>query len=619
MKRLVYLLFCIILTSLVSAANYNITERTDYGILINSVYLKVCDNVGKAQNINISSVFKDDSLTRVISFGDVYMNQSYNYNLLGEGNISIGKYTTTNVSTDCVTNVNGTVCKNTTHYYDNDDSEMFCANVKADKTCNIIGKISLGNETRYGYLLLPTVKDKIVIGGAKIEQKSSGIPLPKDGCVDVRYSYNHSLVYTKLPTADVNKYNISVVGDDGSQSKIDPTWWNNTLTQRYVINCTLMTDGLPIVINGTYGVTINGIPQFIWTVCNNSDANQSLYYLDNKTYAVASNDIQYPMDVESGNGTSYNPTGVWTNYDMVVHFNDYTAINGTQDNVFPMGVRGSLPALRNTARIGGGVVLDNSNTFQSNTSAPWFNKTFWNWTWTVWINSTALANYDGIINVGGYNGGDASYNTEQLDSSGRMYTYFQPYAGRGYSGEGPTATGVVVNNWYLVTQHWNGTHFEVYINKTRKFSGTTTNTGKNLSGPFMTSYFNTEWHIGSYTYADSPIRGFNGVIDEVQFGPDRTWAQINQTYDNVYAVPGYGTIGANESGGGGTPVTNSCTYSGSGNWAINCSDSCNLTATNMLRLNFTIIGITANQAGVYGFSNITNYTFGRIENCLVRG
>ena len=47
-----------------------------------------------------------------------------------------------------------------------------------------------------------------------------------------------------------------------------------------------------------------------------------------------------------------------------------------------------------------------------------------------------------------------------------------------------------------------------------------------------------------------------------------------------------------------------CTYSGSGDWIINCSDNCNLVETNMNKNNITASG----SGTITGFSNISNYT-----------
>lgn len=53
----------------------------------------------------------------------------------------------------------------------------------------------------------------------------------------------------------------------------------------------------------------------------------------------------------------------------------------------------------------------------------------------------------------------------------------------------------------------------------------------------------------------------------------------------------------------GTTVTSTCTYSGSGNWAISCSDNCNLTtAADMAGNNVTISG----AGTIHGLNNINN-------------
>ena len=63
----------------VSGGSFNISERTEYGISENVVFLTVCDNVGKAQYVNVSSVFKDDFLTNAIVFSPIlFMKSPFN-------------------------------------------------------------------------------------------------------------------------------------------------------------------------------------------------------------------------------------------------------------------------------------------------------------------------------------------------------------------------------------------------------------------------------------------------------------------------------------------------------------------------------------------------------------
>jgi parallel beta-helix repeat protein len=61
-------------------------------------------------------------------------------------------------------------------------------------------------------------------------------------------------------------------------------------------------------------------------------------------------------------------------------------------------------------------------------------------------------------------------------------------------------------------------------------------------------------------------------------------------------------------------VANSCTYSGSGNWAILCSDGCNITAnTDLLGNNFSMTGSGYVQIS----ANITNWKYGYINQGVV--
>lgn len=95
-------------------------------------------------------------------------------------------------------------------------------------------------------------------------------------------------------------------------------WFNVSLGSRRSINCTNMDDGVPLVINGSDGFDIDGETQIVWTACQGSTT--ALYYNNYTDYIVANDSAQLPFEVESGNGTSYNPTTVWGDADRVYHF-----------------------------------------------------------------------------------------------------------------------------------------------------------------------------------------------------------------------------------------------------------------------------------------------------------
>lgn len=96
-------------------------------------------------------------------------------------------------------------------------------------------------------------------------------------------------------------------------------WWNTTYNYSIPINCTSIQNGTPIMINGSAGFIINGSNERVWTNCQ---PNLNLYFNSQFTYAVANDTAQFPMEVESGNGTSFNSTMVWTSSNVILaaHF-----------------------------------------------------------------------------------------------------------------------------------------------------------------------------------------------------------------------------------------------------------------------------------------------------------
>ena len=119
----------------------------------------------------------------------------------------------------------------------------------------------------------------------------------------------------------------------GNNTLIDSkwAWWNLSYTYRYPLNCSLVNDGLAIVINGSNGVTIDGYKQIIWTNCRQT-GNLSLYYNNNASYIVANDSGIVPFEVSSGNGTSNNISGVWTDYRSVHHSDSKNATGDSSIN-----------------------------------------------------------------------------------------------------------------------------------------------------------------------------------------------------------------------------------------------------------------------------------------------
>lgn len=103
-------------------------------------------------------------------------------------------------------------------------------------------------------------------------------------------------------------------------------WFNVSMSQKYPINCSGMNNGIPIVINGSAGVTIDGVKQTIWSICAGSETG--LYFNSKSVYEVANETNLLEWEVEVGNGTSStNYHNLWSNYTNVYHFagNGYTS------------------------------------------------------------------------------------------------------------------------------------------------------------------------------------------------------------------------------------------------------------------------------------------------------
>ena len=138
-------------------------------------------------------------------------------------------------------------------------------------------------------------------------------------------------------------------------------WWNESYAYRRLINCSGVSNGVPVVINGSNGFRINGSVQVVWTRCTSGDL--SVYYNDYSDYVVANDTGKQPFQVELGNGTSHNPTLVWDDYDGVWHMNNLLDSSGNNRHLTAHG----NPSLVD-AKIGKGYSLDGDDYFTAGNS-----------------------------------------------------------------------------------------------------------------------------------------------------------------------------------------------------------------------------------------------------------
>lgn len=101
------------------------------------------------------------------------------------------------------------------------------------------------------------------------------------------------------------------------------TWYNISYSQRIPINCSsIVNQTIPVVLNGSRGLYINGSWQVIWSRCVPTLAVYLNAYND---YMVANDTDAIPYEVELGNDSSSSDyTSLWTDYSLVLHGHNFS-------------------------------------------------------------------------------------------------------------------------------------------------------------------------------------------------------------------------------------------------------------------------------------------------------
>lgn len=219
-----------------------IEERTDYGVSYNDVYVSFADSIGKDQYItNITFEFIDTDNTRAIEIADISLGQTYNIDTYGMTNISQGKYKTYAYECETLpaneTHASSEICSD--NYYSDKGELLDCDFVLADKTCLSEEYGAVGITQVYGYLPLPSTKEKLITDELKIEQKVEGsIPLAKNGTARIRITMPHvSFFGLDSVGYDENKYIIRACSQYGC-SELDPFWYEAVYSyySNYTVN-----------------------------------------------------------------------------------------------------------------------------------------------------------------------------------------------------------------------------------------------------------------------------------------------------------------------------------------------------------------------------------------------
>lgn len=304
-------------------------------------------------------------------------------------------------------------------------------------------------------------------------------------------------------------------------------WWNVSYAYRMNISCTSMTDGTPLIINGSGGFEIAGNQQLVWTYCYGDGT--ALYYNDETDYVVANDTMQLPFEVESGDGTSYSPTGVWDGHLMVQHLEESSGV-ATDSSEY-----GNDMSLRNTPTQNIPGKFGTAYNFSGGTSNP----DHLNISDNPTLDTTA---YTQIL----WHKGIETNNRCVLEKSVGRYFMLSDDGGCsgkwivGWSNGGGeyVCADVEMNDdrWYMVVSRFENDNLSLFINGSLVTS---------LDPPSNAETNNDEMTLGGRT--DVAPNSYQGIIDEFRFiNATVSDAYISEIWNNAQGVAGYGDLAAQE-------------------------------------------------------------------------
>lgn len=365
----------------------------------------------------------------------------------------------------------------------------------------------------------------------------------------------------------------------------------------YPINCSLMTDGTPIVINGSAGVTIDGYKQIIWTQCNQS-GNLKLTINSSTDYAVVNNYGTIPFEVEQGNMTSYNK-------ESIGNFISAWNLNNSQDSKGASNLTPSGSPVYNTLYLGGGYNISTPGTdyfLAQNIAAL---NTTSDLTIMAWILPSANTENGRIMTKEA--GGACSAVLIYTTTSNIL---FRRGVCTGAESELTSNRTITAATMAFVAVTTSGQNWEIFINGTPA--------GKTTSAQVVSNVGSAGYYIGKR--ASDTAADYKGGIYGLRFYDYAvTSTIISQTYNNSIGLNGYGNIGLSESGNlrsiafmSPTPENNTVQYQPNNNTikiSVLINNQTELNSTIYLYLNGTgLLNSTPNSTSI-NFTSLNAGTY----------
>lgn len=582
---------------------FTIKETTHYSLVENTVYLTITENLGKDQNINISNIFVEDDFTKDIVYGEILMMQAYLADAYGTYNETIAKCDKVEEKEVCIGNTSIS-CVTVDVCIAKDKSEILCDNILPDKSCIKFVYGVIGQETKYDYLPILGLKEKIVIDNLKIEQKHDGIPLPKNSQVQIKYKYRHPVAYGINISESVNKYNIEVESNDGlDKSILDPEWFQTDWKNRMEMNLTcghnidvvkkieldttghdkqvdcgdyVFTDLANNTLYYDYEESTCNTPNTIFWLRMNCNTTVQTFYMYYNNSAVANQEDE---------------TNTWAglNAMMITHLDTNPPVDVSGN--WPDGVVANEADLTPNGKFGQGFIFDGTGD-----SVTWLGNV-WddNWTYEFWFNQTA-----GDIGFSPDKEGGGNYVMRTvLDDDGTNDYHVTVYtACNGGAGEDITFPNGEAGQW----QGWTLIYDDTNSNRTVMVNGTFISSG---SSPGTPCGDDTNFTLGvSIQYAGTGALHYTGSHDEIRLWDD---AKSQIFVEEEWSDPTL-AWGAEETAEGGAPADTTLPLV-----TIELPANATYTATNT-SLDYTPYDETALDSCWYSLDNgDTNVT---IEGCL---
>jgi len=317
-------------------------------------------------------------------------------------------------------------------------------------------------------------------------------------------------------------------------------WWNSSFPYSYKLNCTNITDLLPIAVNNSGGFNISNVSNInanitMWSYCSGDDTR--LYFINQTDYLIANSTTQLFFDTETGTVTSYNTPELWNlNGDavMIYHYNSTSNDSSIHDRYsIETNFDGDewVPG-----KFGYGIELEQERGEYIDIDDFNWDGTR-NWTAMVWIKTNDSDTHTQPYNTGATifgDGGGGERGEIGLSGGNVSYGWFDGVSGYNIMG----TINVSDDIWHhIVVTNENlsdSLHIRIYVDGKLDNNGSTTQRdNEDLS------------LIRLIGHGFAAL--FNGTLDEIRFFDNITYTadMINQTYlneNNSVSFTGYGNL-----------------------------------------------------------------------------